>query len=78
MATAKRFALTFLVVFFGVLVALVAPVLYALYFNEGSGGVAAVSVGVSELLVESFILLVVGFLCWRVWTVVRRRRSASR
>ena len=78
MTTAKRFALTFMVVFFAVLVALVAPVLYALYFNEGSGGVAAVSVGITELLVESFVLLVVAFLCWRIWTVVRRRRNASR
>lgn len=77
MTTAKRFAITFSVVFFAVLVAILAPLVRMLYFHDGAGGVAAVSVGITELLVESFVLMVAAFLCWRAWSIVRRR-AASR
>ena len=76
MTPAKRFAITFISVFLAVLVAVLAPIIRVLYFSDGSGGLAAVSVGVSELLVQSFVLLVAAFLCWRVWRVMRRRAAA--
>jgi hypothetical protein len=76
MTPAKQFAITFISVFLAVLVAVLAPVIRVLYFSDGSGGLAAVSVGVSELLVQSFVLLVAAFLCWRVWRVLRRRAAA--
>ncbi len=47
MTRAKQFAITFIFVFLAVLVAILAPIIRVLYFSDGSGGLAAVSVGVS-------------------------------
>ena len=34
-------------------------------------GLAAVSVGISEALVEAIVLLVAGVVAWRVWRILR-------
>jgi len=40
-------------------------------------GLAAVSVGISEALVEAIVLLVAGVVVWRVWRIIRPTSHAQ-
>jgi len=46
-------------------------------FPPPSVGLAAVSVGISEALVEAIVLLVAGVVVWRVWRIIRPTSHAQ-
>ena len=72
--TALKRAAIVVVLFVGVLLAWLALSI-ALMPYRGAGGLAAVSAGISEAIVEAFILFVVLIVGWRVWKFAQRRRS---
>ena len=47
------------------------------FFSGGSAGLAAVSVGISELMVESILVVFILFVTWRMWKFIRHRRQSK-
>ena len=46
------------------------------FFPAGSAGLAAVSAGISELIVETILVVFILFVIWRMWKFIRHRRPS--
>jgi hypothetical protein len=71
----KQFAAIVAIVFGFFLVTVGPPLLVTSLFSDRAG-MSAVSVGISEAIVESLVFLVLVFVAWRVWIFARRRVGA--
>ncbi len=78
--TGKRFAIMVGATLVVAVAWLFTRVAWALWFTRdvGSGGIAAVSVGISELLVELVVLAVAIVVGWRLRKLARQWYSHSR
>jgi hypothetical protein len=77
MTSTKQIAVILAIVF-GFFLLIVSPPLLISSLAPESAGLAAVSVGISEAIVEALVVLVVVVIAWRVWIFARRHVGASR
>ena len=53
-------------------------ILFAWRSMHATGGIAAVSIGINELVIEAVFVLVLGWLGWRGWRAWQRLRRRPR
>ena len=58
-----------------VLLAWAIAILFAWRSMHATGGIAAVSIGINELVVEAVVVLVLAWLGWRGWRAWQRLRK---
>jgi hypothetical protein len=76
MTRTKQFAVILAVVVGFFLLSIILPFAALLLFPPAHG-LGAVSIGISEALVETFVFLGVVFVSWRVWVFARRFRAKA-